>query len=174
MKGEKVFFRKKLFGGFNREDVVTYIAKIAQERNEAVTAKEKAEKEVSKLTRELQFLQGEIPLPATETEPAEPIETIEPTPSFEPILESTPEPEPIPEPEPTPEPEPIPVPLALIFDEPEDSGDAENTIELKEIIKPVDFGYVEETGNASLSDPVTPKVATARVKVVKKIKRNNN
>ena len=49
MEGEKEFFRKRFFGGFNREDVIKYIAKIAGERNEALAAKEKAEKELSEI-----------------------------------------------------------------------------------------------------------------------------
>ena len=47
MEGEKEFFRKRFFGGFNREDVIKYIAKIANERNEALAAQEKAEKELN-------------------------------------------------------------------------------------------------------------------------------
>jgi len=56
MKGEKEFFRKRFFGGFNREDVVKYIAKIADERNEALAAQETAEKKVQELTEELSRL----------------------------------------------------------------------------------------------------------------------
>ncbi|MCL2663251.1 MAG: hypothetical protein FWE83_07985 [Oscillospiraceae bacterium] len=195
MKGEKVFFRKKLFGGFNREDVVVYIAKIAEERNEAITAKEKAEKEVSKLTRELQIMRGEMPDPevtaVTESETSQESETT-------PELESMPELEPMPESEPTPNPEPV-------IDE-ADYGTVEETAELEdtELVQPVDFGYVEETvieaptesGSAEetkIEDSVKSKGLAdidediakireigyieekehTRVKVIKKIKRNN-
>ena len=56
MKGEKEFFRKRFFGGFNREDVVKYIAKIADERNEALAAQEKAETKAQELAEELRIL----------------------------------------------------------------------------------------------------------------------
>jgi hypothetical protein len=134
MKGEKVFFRKKIFGGFNREDVVQYIAKIAQERNEAITAKEKAEKEVSRLTREIRLLRGEEPeaTPESAPEPSlEPIPESAPEPSLEPILEPTSEPA---DNEPTE------------YEDTVDAIEAEKT----EIIQPVDFGFVEET-EAALS-----------------------
>ena len=59
MKGEKEFFRKRFFGGFNREDVIKYIAKIADERNEALAAKEKAEQDSRALADEVKKLRGE-------------------------------------------------------------------------------------------------------------------
>ena len=59
MKGEKEFFRKRFFGGFNREDVVKYIAKIANERNDALAAQEKAESEALGLTEEMRVLREE-------------------------------------------------------------------------------------------------------------------
>jgi len=59
MKGEKEFFRKRFFGGFNRNDVIKYIAKIAEERNEAIAAKEKAEKNARALAEEIKKLRGE-------------------------------------------------------------------------------------------------------------------
>jgi len=59
MKGEKEFFRKRFFGGFNRNDVIKYIAKIAEERNAAIAAKEKAEKELRELTVEVEKLRKE-------------------------------------------------------------------------------------------------------------------
>jgi len=43
MSGEKKYFRKRFFGGFNREDVVKYISELAKERNESDAAREKAE-----------------------------------------------------------------------------------------------------------------------------------
>jgi len=66
MVGEKVFFRKRFFGGFNRDDVIKYIAKIAEERNEAVVAKEKAEKDAQILAAELKKLREESIAPVSE------------------------------------------------------------------------------------------------------------
>jgi len=63
MKGEKEFFRKRLFGGFNREDVTKYIAKVANERNEALEACEKAEKRAHDLNEELCMLKESINIP---------------------------------------------------------------------------------------------------------------
>ena len=71
MKGEKEFFKKRFFGGFNRNDVIKYIAKIAEERNEAIAAKEKAEKELQKLTEELKKLRGEDSVPEVDVSDAE-------------------------------------------------------------------------------------------------------
>ena len=59
MTGEIRFFRKRFFGGFNREDVINYIAMIAQERNELLAAKEKAESENVDLIREVATLRFE-------------------------------------------------------------------------------------------------------------------
>jgi len=60
MKGEKEFFRKKLIGGFNREDVVKYLAKLAKERNEAIEAQEKAEDDAKEMAEEVKMLRDEI------------------------------------------------------------------------------------------------------------------
>jgi len=60
MKGEREFFRKKAFGGFNREDVIKYIAKIANERNEALTARDKAQKDAKVLADEIKQLREQI------------------------------------------------------------------------------------------------------------------
>jgi len=57
--GEKEFFRKRFFGGFNREDVVKYLAKIANERNEALAAQEKADENARLLTEENKKLREE-------------------------------------------------------------------------------------------------------------------
>jgi hypothetical protein len=188
MKGEKVFFRKKLFGGFNRDDVVQYIAKIAEERNEAIKAKEKAEKEIFTLAREIKILRGEEIEPTPITEP-------ETTPEL--ISEQTP----VAEPESMPEFEPSPAGI----DE-ADYGVTEETVEFEktEIIQPVDFGFVEEsmtvlppesgtseetkTGDSVKSKEladidndiakikeigyIDDEKRPARVKVVKKIKRS--
>ena len=59
MAGEVNFFRKRFFGGFNREDVVGYIAKLSQERNALEAAKVKAENEVLTLKREIEELRIE-------------------------------------------------------------------------------------------------------------------
>ena len=60
MSGEVNYFRKRFFGGFNRQDVVDYIAKLAKERNESTAAKDKAVKEVQSLTNEVESLQAEV------------------------------------------------------------------------------------------------------------------
>jgi len=105
MMGEKEFFRKRFFGGFNRQDVINYIAKIADERNTAIAEKEKIENELISLKEELNELRNNASVPAEESnEPCEPEPEpiIEPEP--EPIIEPEQEPEPIIEPEPEPEP----------------------------------------------------------------------
>ena len=53
MTGDINFFRKRVFGGFNREDVVSYIAMMAKERSELEAAKDKAENDVKALAREV-------------------------------------------------------------------------------------------------------------------------
>ena len=63
MKGEKEFFRKKVFGGFNRDDVIKYITGLAEERNEALEAKEKAEKKARALAEEIKKLREEAGKP---------------------------------------------------------------------------------------------------------------
>ena len=59
MIGEKEFFRKRVFGGFNRDDVIKYISELAQERNAAIEAKEKAEKKARVLAEEVKRLREE-------------------------------------------------------------------------------------------------------------------
>ena len=59
MTGDINFFRKRFFGGFNREDVAGYIAKMARERNELAAAVEKAENEARVLAREIVALRQE-------------------------------------------------------------------------------------------------------------------
>ena len=59
MTGDINFFRKRFFGGFNREDVASYIAKMARERNELAAAVEKAESEARVLAREILALRLE-------------------------------------------------------------------------------------------------------------------
>ena len=54
MTGESSYFRKRFFGGFNREDVVEYISKVAKERNELATELEKANKDMQALRDEIQ------------------------------------------------------------------------------------------------------------------------
>ena len=120
MKGEKEYFRKKVFGGFNRDDVIKYIARIADERNEAIAAKEKAQKDAKALADEIKQLREQLNKPAPffpefkqEEEPApveEPTPVEEPAPEEEPVPEeeSTPEEEPVPEEKPEPDEEPTP------------------------------------------------------------------
>ena len=56
MTGESSFFRKSFFGGFNRSDVVEYIAGLARERNELEAAKNSAEEQVRALAFEMETL----------------------------------------------------------------------------------------------------------------------
>ena len=60
MTGEINSFRSRFFGGFNREDVVEYIAKLAQERNEIEDAKIKAENDSRALAIEIVKLRSEM------------------------------------------------------------------------------------------------------------------
>ena len=60
MTGEIEFFRKRFVGGFNREDVVNYISKLAQERNEYREAKEKAEQDIHALNDYIAALRIEL------------------------------------------------------------------------------------------------------------------
>jgi len=59
MTGEVNSFRSSFFGGFNRGDVVDYIAKLAQERNELEDAKNKMEEEKRALILEIETLRRE-------------------------------------------------------------------------------------------------------------------
>ena len=56
MTGEINSFRSSFFGGFNRGDVVDYIAKLAQERNELEEARNKAEDSARLLALEVEEL----------------------------------------------------------------------------------------------------------------------
>jgi len=60
MAGEINYFRKRFFGGFNREDVVEYIAKLARERNEFSAAKDKAVQDARVLAGEVAALRNEL------------------------------------------------------------------------------------------------------------------
>ena len=60
MQGEIQFIKKQIFGGFNREDVVAYIAKMAKERNEAREACKEATKKLEELTEENEALKLEL------------------------------------------------------------------------------------------------------------------
>ena len=60
MTGEISYFRKRFLGGFNREDVIDYIEKLAQERNKLQEEKDKVEHRLLMLTSELETLRGEI------------------------------------------------------------------------------------------------------------------
>ncbi|MCL2366886.1 MAG: hypothetical protein FWC75_07570 [Oscillospiraceae bacterium] len=59
MSGEVNFFRKRFFGGFNRDDVVEYISNLAQERNECKEAKELAEAKANTMLTEFEPLRIE-------------------------------------------------------------------------------------------------------------------
>ena len=56
MTGDSNYFRKRLFGGFNRTDVVNYVTALAKERNELEAAKDKAEKNARTLAEEVATL----------------------------------------------------------------------------------------------------------------------
>ena len=60
MTGDINLFRKRFFGGFNKDDVVGYITKLAQERNALVTAKDTAESTARALAGEVAALRLEI------------------------------------------------------------------------------------------------------------------
>ena len=60
MTGEIQFMRKQIFGGFNRKDVVEYVAKIAKERNEAREAYSGASKKIEALEAEIEELKLEL------------------------------------------------------------------------------------------------------------------
>jgi len=69
-------FRKSLFGGFNRQDVADYVAKLAEERNGYKQRAEKAEEELAALRE--QALPAEEPAPELPEEaPAEETPDIE-------------------------------------------------------------------------------------------------
>ena len=56
MTGDSNYFRKRVFGGFNRQDVVNYVTALAKERNELEAAKDKAEKNAQTLAAEVAAL----------------------------------------------------------------------------------------------------------------------
>ena len=60
MQGEIQFIKKQIFGGFNRKDVVEYIAKMAGERNEAREAAKEALAKAEALTEEVEALKNEL------------------------------------------------------------------------------------------------------------------
>ena len=68
MTGEVKFFRKRFFGGFNRDDVVKYVSKLAQERNECRTAKDKAETDARAMADEVEPLRLELELAKQEAQ----------------------------------------------------------------------------------------------------------
>jgi hypothetical protein len=59
MTGDANFFRKRFLGGFNQQDVVEYVTKLAQERNMYREAKLRAEEEAEKLSGELERVRRE-------------------------------------------------------------------------------------------------------------------
>jgi len=60
MSGERNYFRKSFFGGFNCDDVVKYISKLANERNEYRSAKAAVEAEAKALADEIQPLRIDV------------------------------------------------------------------------------------------------------------------
>lgn len=60
MSGELNFFRKRFFGGFNRQDVIDYVEKLARERNELRLAKEKVEQDMQTITEESATLRSAL------------------------------------------------------------------------------------------------------------------
>ena len=60
MTGEIKSFRKQLFGGFDRKEVMGYIAQLSQERNVLGKAKLEAESALSKLADEIERLNSEL------------------------------------------------------------------------------------------------------------------
>ena len=59
MTGEIKFFRKRFIGGFNRHDVVDYIADLARERDENLALREKTEQDIQALMAEIDSLKLE-------------------------------------------------------------------------------------------------------------------
>jgi len=60
MTGEISYFRKRFFGGFNKQDVVDYIVKMAQERNGLEDEKNKITKDVQLFADEVSSLRKKI------------------------------------------------------------------------------------------------------------------
>jgi len=59
MTGEIKYFRKRFIGGFNRQDVIDYIAVLAKENDNNRALKEKAEQDMSELVTEIASLKRE-------------------------------------------------------------------------------------------------------------------
>jgi chromosome segregation ATPase len=53
-------FRRRIFGGFNTGDVISYIEDLAAQRNKYKTSGDKLELELRRLTAELRHLQAEV------------------------------------------------------------------------------------------------------------------
>lgn len=60
MDGEVNFFRKKFIGGFNRQDVVEYVTKLAKERNEMSAERDKALQSLRALEAESAAVRTEL------------------------------------------------------------------------------------------------------------------
>ena len=60
MIGEIEYIRKQVFGGFNRTDVVNYVAKLTKERNDEREASNIAKRELADLTDEMAKLKLEL------------------------------------------------------------------------------------------------------------------
>jgi len=74
-------FRGRLFGGFDRRDVVDYISRLADERNQAIVERDQLFERVAQLEEELAALTGEPDdVPETEEPEIDASETEEPLP----------------------------------------------------------------------------------------------
>jgi len=60
MTGEINYFRKRFIGGFNRQDVVDYVAKLAKERNALRAERDKAVQDAGVLANEVAALRLEL------------------------------------------------------------------------------------------------------------------
>jgi chromosome segregation ATPase len=60
MSGDIRHFRRRLFGGFDENDVMRYIEELAGQRNKYKMSGDKLEQELRDLTYELKRLQGEL------------------------------------------------------------------------------------------------------------------
>jgi len=60
MTGEIDFFRKRFIGGFDRNDVVDYIAKLSNERNAIAEERDNALQEIKELSTQVESLRQEV------------------------------------------------------------------------------------------------------------------
>jgi chromosome segregation ATPase len=60
MSGDIRRFRRRLFGGFDADDVMRYIEELASQRNKYKVTGDRLERELSGLNDEIRRLQGEL------------------------------------------------------------------------------------------------------------------